>query len=143
MLFSASSAALSFAFDKLLNVTYSLIYGGGAAVTHDMCCLPTLHAVCQALCVACAEVTCNFASAGCFGSSLIGVLLVTRAVRRSGKASALVLILAGVIGLGAVLTGALGIASPASTILLFVAVAGELQGPMLAARVPSQTNGLH
>ena len=45
-------------------------------------------------------------TAGCFGSSLIGVLLVTRAVRRSGKASALVLILAGVIGLGAVLTGA-------------------------------------
>jgi len=39
------------------------------------------------------------------------VLLVTRAVRRSGKASALVLILAGVIGLGAVLTGAHRISS--------------------------------
>ena len=42
---------------------------------------------------------------GCFVSSIIGVLLVTRAVRRTGKASALVFILAGIIGLGAVLTG--------------------------------------
>ena len=45
-------------------------------------------------------------SAGCFLSSIVGVLLVTRAVRRTGKASALVFILAGVIGLGAILTGA-------------------------------------
>ena len=32
VLFSASSAALSFAFEKLLNVTFSLIYGVGAAM---------------------------------------------------------------------------------------------------------------
>ena len=29
VLFSASSAALSFAFDKLLNVTFSIVYGVG------------------------------------------------------------------------------------------------------------------
>ena len=40
--------------------------------------------------------------AGCFGSSIGGVLLVNRAVRRSGRASILVMILAGIIGLGAV-----------------------------------------
>ena len=45
---------------------------------------------------------------GCFVSSIGGVLLVNHAVRRSGKASVLVMILAGIIGLGAVLTGVFG-----------------------------------
>lgn len=46
--------------------------------------------------------------AGCFVSSIGGVLLVNRAVRRSGKASLLVMILAAIIGVGAVLTGVFG-----------------------------------
>ena len=76
-------------------------------------------------------------TAGCFGSSLIGVLLVTRAVRRSGKASALVLILAGVIGLGAVLTGALALA-PSAPFLSMCAqaiAAQEVQAPRSAELV--------
>ena len=55
---------------------------------------------------------------GCFVSSIIGVLLVTRAVRRTGKASALVLILSGIIGLGAVLTGETKAAHPSLLHLL-------------------------
>ena len=74
------------------------------------------------------------ATAGCFGSSLIGVLLVTRAVRRSGKASALVLILAGVIGLGAVLTGALALApsAPVPSLYAEATAAQEVQAPRSA-----------
>jgi len=46
--------------------------------------------------------------AGCFVASLAGVWLVGMAVRRSGRASYVVIILACIIGLGAVLTGTFG-----------------------------------
>lgn len=51
---------------------------------------------------------CRFVFAGCFVASLAGVWLVGMAVRRSGRASYVVIILAGIIGLGAVLTGVFG-----------------------------------
>ena len=45
---------------------------------------------------------------GCFGASLLGVLLVARVVKRSGKASIVVFLLAMVIGVGAILTAIFG-----------------------------------
>ena len=45
---------------------------------------------------------------GCFGASLLGVLLVARVVKRSGKASIVVFLLAMVIGIGAILTAIFG-----------------------------------
>lgn len=36
VLFSASTAALAFAFDHLLNVTYALVYGIGAFLASDI-----------------------------------------------------------------------------------------------------------
>ena len=47
-------------------------------------------------------------TAGCFVASLGGVWLVGRAVRRSGRASYVVIILTAIIGLGALLTGVFG-----------------------------------
>ncbi|KAK9843827.1 hypothetical protein WJX81_007905 [Elliptochloris bilobata] len=45
---------------------------------------------------------------GCFAASLAGVLLVARVVKRSGKASIVVFLLAMVIGIGAILTAIFG-----------------------------------
>ena len=45
---------------------------------------------------------------GCFGASLLGVLLVARVVKRSGKASIVVFLLAMVIGIGGILTAIFG-----------------------------------
>jgi len=73
VLFSASTAALAFAFEHLLSTTYALVFG-----------------------------------IGCFVSSLLGVWVVGRLVRRSGRASYVVIILAAIIALGAVLTGVFG-----------------------------------
>lgn len=57
MLFSASTAALAFAFDHLLNVTYALVYGIGELVLHtsngvQYCshfCPPTVQCMCSLL----------------------------------------------------------------------------------------------
>lgn len=73
VLFSASTAALAFGFEGVLNVTYALIFG-----------------------------------IGCFIASLLGVWIVGRIVRRSGRPSYVVIILAVVIALGAILTGVFG-----------------------------------
>ncbi|CAL8469952.1 g9494 [Coccomyxa elongata] len=73
VLFSSSSAALSFGFSHLLNAQFALVFG--------LCCM---------------------------GASLMGVLLISRIVERSGKASIIVFLLALVIGTGATLTAAFG-----------------------------------
>ncbi|CAL5218926.1 g672 [Coccomyxa viridis] len=73
VLFSASSAALSFGFGHQLNLHFALIFG--------LCCM---------------------------GASLIGVLLVQRIVKRSGKASIIVFLLALVIATGVILTAGFG-----------------------------------
>eukprot|EP00884_Botryococcus_braunii_P000942 jgi/Botrbrau1/10849/Bobra.0025s0027.1 len=71
VLFSASSAALSFGFDGTLNWQFALLF----ALTS-------------------------------FGVSLVGVLVVVGAVKRSGKASIVVILLAFIILTGALLTAA-------------------------------------
>ncbi|KAK9808711.1 hypothetical protein WJX72_002354 [[Myrmecia] bisecta] len=69
VLFSGSSAALSFGFDHALNLQYALIFG-----------------------------------LGCFATSFVGVIVVARIIKKSGKASLLVMLLAGIIATGALFT---------------------------------------
>ena len=57
VLFSASSAALSFAFDKLLNIKYSIVYGVGALPHRPQKCwlsgaaLPRILLIVASLCL--------------------------------------------------------------------------------------------
>lgn len=54
------------------------------------------------------QLTVDLNTVGCFVASLAGVWLVGMAVRRSGRASYVVVILTCIIGLGALLTGVFG-----------------------------------